>query len=368
RRLLQATGGKTVVINPPYPTPKLGDIDRSFDLPYTRLPHPRYRKRGPIPAYEMIKFSVNLHRGCFGGCSFCTISAHQGKFIASRSAKSIQQEIETIAQMPEFDGTITDLGGPSANMYRMQGRDLNRCSTCERPSCLYPQVCTNLDTRHAPLLEIYATARHTPNVKHVFIGSGVRYDLFLHPTTDSNLQEDHQRYFETLVRHHVSGRLKVAPEHTSDVVLKLMRKPSFQLFEEFVRQFNEICAKSGLRQQVIPYFISSHPASTLADMAELALKTKQMGYRLEQVQDFTPTPMTLSTEIFATGLHPISRKPVFTAKTPQEKKEQRMFFFWYLPENRIWIRKTLERLKMGKVSRLLLSRGPKQPIPSETQQ
>jgi len=358
RRLMQNVGEQTLVINPPLPPTVIGGIDKSFDLPYTRLPHPRYKKRGQITAYEMIKFSVNLHRGCFGGCSFCTISAHQGKFIASRSKQSILREVEQMVAMPEFNGTITDLGGPSANMYRMEGIDLKRCGTCERPSCLYPNVCSNLDTRHAPLLDIYETVRKNPKVKHAFVGSGIRYDLFMHPTESKELQADHDLYFETLVKKHVSGRLKVAPEHTSDVVLKLMRKPPFSLFEEFKRRFDEINDKAGLKQQVIPYFISSHPASELADMAELALKTKQMGYRLEQVQDFTPTPMTLSTEIYATGIHPISKKPVFTARTPQQKQEQRMFFFWYLPENRVWIRKKLEQLRMGKVERLLLHRGP----------
>lgn len=360
RRLMQNVGDMTLVINPPGPPPAFGAIDKSYDLPFTRLPHPRYRKRGAIPAYEMIKFSVNLHRGCFGGCSFCTISAHQGKFIASRSKESILREVEAMVNMPEFNGTITDLGGPSANMYRMAGIDLRRCDACERPSCLYPQVCSNLDTRHAPLLEIYELVRKNPKVKHAFVGSGIRYDLFLHPTSDKALQADHDLYFETLVRHHVSGRLKVAPEHTSDTVLKLMRKPSFSMFEDFKRRFDEINAKVGLKQQVIPYFISSHPASELADMADLALKTKKLGYRLEQVQDFTPTPMTLSTEIYATGIHPVSKKPVFTARTPEQKLEQRMFFFWYLPENREWIRKVLEKLKLGTLSRQLLSRGPEE--------
>jgi uncharacterized radical SAM protein YgiQ len=355
RRLLQNVGDQTLVINPPAPPQAIGAIDRSFDLPYTRLPHPRYKKRGLITAYEMIKFSVNLHRGCFGGCSFCTISAHQGKFIASRSKQSILKEVDAMVAMPEFHGTITDLGGPSANMYRMEGKDLKRCDTCERPSCLYPQVCSNLDTRHAPLLEIYDAVRRNPKVKHAFVGSGIRYDLFLHPTEDKALQADHDLYINTVIRHHVSGRLKVAPEHTSEKVLKIMRKPSFSMFEEFKAKFEAINRDAGLKQQLIPYFISSHPASELADMAELALKTKQLGYKLEQVQDFTPTPMTLSTEIYATGIHPISMKPVFTARTPEQKLEQRMFFFWYLPENRVWIRKVLDKLKLGKISRQLLS-------------
>jgi len=361
RRLLQNVGEYTLVINPPAPVPAFGVIDRSYDLPYTRQPHPRYRKRGAISAFEMIKNSVNLHRGCFGGCSFCTISAHQGKFIASRSRESILREVDAITSQPDFNGTITDLGGPSANMYRMQGIDLERCDRCERASCLFPQVCSNLDTRHAPLLEIYDIVRRNPKVKHAFVGSGIRYDLFLHATENAELRKDHEQYLETLVRHHVSGRLKVAPEHTSDAVLKLMRKPSFALFEEFKERFDTINAKAGLRQQVIPYFISSHPGSELADMADLALRTKQLGYQLEQVQDFTPTPMTLSTEIYATGLNPFTRKPVFTARTPEEKLGQRAFFFWYKPENHAWLRKTLLDLGMQQELHQLL---PNRVVPS----
>lgn len=357
RRLLQNVGDATLVINPPGPPPAYGGIDKSYDLPFTRLPHPRYRRRGAVPAFEMIKNSVNLHRGCFGGCSFCTISAHQGKFIASRSKESILREVEAMVNMPDFNGTITDLGGPSANMYRMAGIDQGRCDRCERPSCIFPQVCSNLDTHHAPLLELYDIVRKHPKVKHSFVGSGIRYDLFMHPTQDKELQKDHDTYFESLVRHHVSGRLKVAPEHTSERVLKLMRKPSFDLFVEFKRRFDEINDKAGLRQQVIPYFISSHPGSELADMADLALRTKQLGYRLEQVQDFTPTPMTLSTEIYATGIHPANLKPVYTARSSEEKLGQRAFFFWYKPENKAWIRETLQKLKMGDIAFQLYPRG-----------
>ncbi len=357
RRLLQNMGGHLLVVNPPVPPPLFGEIDFSYDLPYTRMPHPRYRKRGAIPAYDMIKFSVNLHRGCFGGCSFCTISAHQGKFIASRSKESILHEVDAITQLPDFKGTLSDLGGPSANMYRMEGIDLDKCKRCERPSCIFPQVCSNLDTRHAPLLEIYEAARKHPKIKHAFVGSGIRYDLFLHATDNAELQADHELYFETLVKHHVSGRLKVAPEHSSPRVLKLMRKPPFEMFVEFKKKFDAIDARLGKRQQVIPYFISSHPASDLEDMADLALRTKELGYRLEQVQDFTPTPMTLSTEIYATGLNPMSGKPVFTARDREEKLAQRNFFFWYLPENRAWIRNTLKELQLNDISCQLFDRS-----------
>jgi uncharacterized radical SAM protein YgiQ len=360
RRILQPVGAQTVVINPPYPPLAMGELDASFDLPYMRAPHPRYRKRGPVPAFEMIKFSVNSHRGCFGGCSFCTISAHQGKFIASRSPASILREIDAVAAMPGFAGTLSDLGGPSANMYNMAGKDKQRCSTCERPSCIFPKVCSNLDTRHQPLLDLYRAVRAHPQVKHLFIGSGLRYDLFMHETQDKALQKDHDTYFEELVRYHVGGRLKVAPEHTSEKVLQIMRKPSFALFEKFNAQFRAICDKLDLKYQIIPYFISSHPGSELADMAELALVTKQMGYRLEQVQDFTPTPLTLSTEMYYSGVMPITLKPVFVARSADEKLNQRRFFFWYQPENRPWIKRVLEDLRMGKVQRLLLSREAKE--------
>jgi len=366
QRILQPVGSRTLVINPPYPPLEPGELDVSFDLPYQRAPHPRYRKRGPVPAFEMIKFSVNSHRGCFGGCSFCTISAHQGKFIASRSRESILREVEAVTSMPGFAGTLSDLGGPSANMYGMAGRDSSRCATCERPSCIFPKVCSNLETRHKPLLDLYRAVRENPKVKHLFIGSGLRYDLFMHETSDVSLREDHARYFAEVVRHHVGGRLKVAPEHTSDKVLQIMRKPPFALFEKFQAEFHRLCDQYGLKYQIIPYFISSHPGSELADMAELALVTKQMGYRLEQVQDFTPTPMTLSTEMYHTGLMPITFKSVFVARTANEKQDQRRFFFWYQPENRPWIKRVLEELRMGKVQRLLLSREAKEetaPIP-----
>ena len=367
RRILQPVGASTVVINPPFEPLAPGELDLSFDLPYQRAPHPRYRKRGPVPAFEMIKFSVNSHRGCFGGCSFCTISAHQGKFIASRSRESIMREVDAITAMPGFAGTLSDLGGPSANMYGMAGKDLERCRICERPSCLFPKVCSNLDTRHQPLLQLYREVRQHPKVKHLFIGSGLRYDLFMHETSDAALKKDHQDFLNEVVQYHVGGRLKVAPEHTSEKVLQIMRKPSFALFEKFSEQFRQICDRLGVKYQIIPYFISSHPGSELADMAELALVTKQMGYRLEQVQDFTPTPLTLSTEMYYSGVMPITLKPVFVARTPQEKLDQRRFFFWYQPENRPWIKRVLEDLRMGKVQRLLLSREAKEtnaPVPA----
>ena len=355
KRILQDVGETTVVINPPYPPLEYGELDESFEYPYMRAPHPRYKKRGPVPAFEMIKFSITSHRGCFGGCSFCAINAHQGKFVASRSKESILREVELLTQMPGFAGTISDLGGPSANMYKMRGKDRSRCEKCARPSCVFPRICDNMNTRHQELTELYREISKHPKIKHLFIGSGVRYDLILQETTDKTLLADHLDYAKELIRNHVSGRLKVAPEHTSDSVLSLIRKPSFALFYKFKEFFDKESAAVEKRQQIIPYFISSHPGCTEKDMAELALETKQLGFRLEQVQDFTPTPMTIATEMYYAETYP-DGKPLYVAKTPEQKNNQKRFFFWYIPENRIWIQKTLERLKMGKVSRLLLSR------------
>ena len=355
RRLLQLTGDRMLVVNPPFPTMGEGQIDSSFDLPYTRLPHPRYRQRGPIPAYEMIKHSINMHRGCFGGCSFCTISAHQGKFVASRSKASILREVEAIKQMPDFRGTITDLGGPSANMYKMKGLEQWICDECVRPSCIWPEVCRNLDTDHTPLLEIYRAVRETAGVKHAFVTSGLRYDLFLHQHATPAAKKSHERYVDELVEHHVSGRLKVAPEHTSDEVLRVMRKPSFNYFHRFKEKFDAAKKKFGQAQlQIIPYFISSHPGSSAKDMAELAVETKALGFKLEQVQDFTPTPMTVATEIYATGVHPYDQKPVWVARTPEEKQEQRSFFFWHKPEMRGALRATMRKLGLNAAAAQLL--------------
>ena len=345
QRILQQTGSIYVVVNPPYPPMSTKQIDRSFDFPYTRLPHPKYKNKR-IPAYEMIKFSVNIHRGCFGGCAFCTISAHQGKFIMSRSKESILREVKKITQMPDFRGYLSDLGGPSANMYQMHGKNRDICEKCKRPSCISPSVCPNLNAYHRPLLEIYKEVDALPGMKKSFIGSGVRYDLLLHQYKDPELRKAAEEYTKELVVNHVSGRLKVAPEHTSDRVLHLMRKPSFQLFHEFKRIFDRINREAGLRQQIIPYFISSHPGCTEEDMAELAAETRDMDFQLEQVQDFTPTPMTVSTDTWYSGHHPYTLEEVFSAHTPQEKLKQRMFFFWYKPEERQKI--ITELRKMGR--------------------
>lgn len=343
RRLIQKTGEKYVVVNPPYPPMSSKELDASFDLPYTRLPHPKYKGK-TIPAYEMIKHSVNIHRGCFGGCAFCTISAHQGKFIVSRSKESILKEVRKVTAMDDFKGYLSDIGGPSANMYGMSGKNKDICAKCKRPSCIHPHICNNLNTDHSALLDIYRAVDAIPEVKKSFIGSGVRYDLLLHKSNDENVNNTAKEYTKELICKHVSGRLKVAPEHVSDRVLNLMRKPSFSLFEKFKAVFDRINSEYSLRQQIIPYFISSHPGCEENDMAELAVKTKSLNFQLEQVQDFTPTPMTVSTETWYTGIDPYSLKPVFSAKTKQEKLAQRQFFFWYKPEERRMIENSLRRI------------------------
>lgn len=342
-RILQNVGKQVVVVNPPYPPLTTEELDHSFDLPYTRLPHPKYKGKR-IPAYDMIKHSVNIHRGCFGGCAFCTISAHQGKFIMSRSKESILREVKAVMELPDFKGYLSDLGGPSANMYRMQGINQELCKKCKRPSCIHPKVCPNLNTDHRPLLDIYHAVDALPGIKKSFIGSGVRYDLLLHESKDPKVNQSTREYTRELIARHVSGRLKVAPEHTSDRVLNVMRKPPFAQFETFKKIFDRINQEEGLRQQLIPYFISSHPGCHEEDMAELAVITKRLDFHLEQVQDFTPTPMTVSTEACYTGYHPYTLEPVFSAKTQREKLAQRQFFFWYKPEERRNIINELRRI------------------------
>jgi uncharacterized radical SAM protein YgiQ len=343
RRLYQKCGEDLLVINPPYKVMTEKEVDASFDLPYTRLPHPKYKKRGQISAFEMIKFSVNMHRGCFGGCSFCTISAHQGKLIASRSKKSIMSEVDKITKMPDFKGYLSDLGGPSANMYQMKGIDQDMCDKCSLPSCVHPTICSNLDTDPSKMLEIYREVNAKKEIKKAHVSSGLRYDLMFNPKSIHPKKDE--EYVEQLITHHVSGRLKVAPEHTEDHVLDVMRKPSFKYFYNFKKRFEEICQKKNLKQEIIPYFISSHPGCEAKDMAELAAKTKALGYKLEQVQDFTPTPMTVATVIYYSGIHPYTMKPVKTAISYDEKAKQRKFFFWYKPENKNFIKNSLARIK-----------------------
>ena len=354
--LWQATGDVAIKVNPMNPPMTTEQVDASFDLPYTRLPHPRYRGKR-IPAYEMIRHSVCMHRGCFGGCAFCTISAHQGKFIASRSKESIMREVKQVTQMEDFKGYISDLGGPSANMYGMHGHDLERCKRCTRPSCLHPKPCPNLNNDHRALLDIYHSVDALPEVKKSFIGSGVRYDLSMHRSGDSEVDRANAQYNEELIRFHVSGRLKVAPEHTSDEVLKVMRKPSFQQFVQFKRIFDRVNERYHLNQQLIPYFISSHPACHEMDMAELASLTKELNFHLEQVQDFTPTPMTVATEAFYTGLHPYTLQPIYTAHSKEEKLAQRKYFFWYDKKYKADIIRSLKKMHRSDLINKLYPKG-----------
>ncbi|MBR5101906.1 MAG: YgiQ family radical SAM protein, partial [Muribaculaceae bacterium] len=357
--LWQATGNFAIKVNRTNPPMTTEEIDASFDLPYTRLPHPRYNGKR-LPAYEMIRHSVCLHRGCFGGCAFCTISAHQGKFIASRSKESIMREVKQVIEMDDFKGYISDLGGPSANMYAMHGFDLERCKRCARPSCLNPKPCPNLNTDHSALLDIYHAVDALPQVKKSFIGSGVRYDLSMHRTGNEAIDKVNAQYNEELIRFHVSGRLKVAPEHTSSDVLDIMRKPHFNQFVAFKNLFDRINKKYNLNQQLIPYFISSHPGCTQEHMAELAAITRDLDFRLEQVQDFTPTPMTVSTETYYTGVHPYTLKPVFTAISANDKLAQRKFFFWYDSQYKHDIVDTLRRLNRADIIAKLYPQGARQ--------
>lgn len=343
QRIIQPIGDRFIVVNAPYPPMTTQELDDVYDLPYTRLPHPRYKGKR-IPAYEMIRHSVTIHRGCFGGCAFCTISAHQGKQIVSRSKGSILREVRAITRMEDFKGYISDLGGPSANMYGLGGRDRSLCEKCRRATCLHPKVCPNLNTDLSSLTDLYQAADHVQGVKKVCIGSGIRYDILQYRDPDEKADRSHTAYAKELIVNHVSGRLKVAPEHTSDQVLDLMRKPSFAQFEQFKKTFDKVNRENGLNQQLIPYFISSHPACTEEDMALLAVITKRLNFHLEQIQDFTPTPMTLSTEIFYTGINPYTMKPVFTAKSDREKQAQRQFFFWYDPSRRHEIIRELKRM------------------------
>jgi len=354
RRILQGVKERKLVINPPFPTMLEAEIDASFDLPYTRLPHPKYNKRGPIPAFEMIKFSINIHRGCFGGCSFCTISAHQGKFIASRSEESILKEVDKVAHMPDFKGYLSDIGGPSANMYKMKGKIQSICDKCVAPSCISPVICSNLDTSHKPLTKLYQAVDKHPKVKKSFIGSGIRHDMLVPEFNKNADAKELDDYTEEVMTKHISGRLKVAPEHTSDPVLKLMRKPSFKYFHKFKERFDKINIKNSLKLQLIPYFISNHPACEVEDMANLAAETKDMGFQLEQVQGFTPTPMTVATVIYYSGYHPYTLQPTRTPKTNKEKDEQHRFFFWYKKENKDWIRKTLNKVGRTDLLNVLL--------------
>jgi uncharacterized radical SAM protein YgiQ len=355
-RLTQTCAGKKVVINPAWPPLTTEEADNFSDLPYTRLPHPKYNDKGAIPAYEMIRHSINIHRGCFGGCSFCTISAHQGKFIASRSESSVMKEVKSVVEMPDFKGYISDIGGPSANMYKMAGKDLSVCRLCKRPSCIYPAVCKNLNTDHRPMSGLYNQVAGFKGVKKAFIGSGIRYDMIFHRVEDEKVNQGNLAYLDQVIEKHLSGRLKVAPEHTSDQVLSVMRKPSFAQFEKLKKFFDRANEKHGLNQQLIPYFISSHPGSSVEAMADLAAKTKALNFKLEQIQDFTPTPMTLATVIYYSGYHPYTLEKIYTAKTAEQKLAQRKFFFWYKNEYRKDLIAELRKIGRADLEMMLFNR------------
>ena len=322
--IIEPVGEGYVQINPPYPPATQEEMDSFWDLPFTKLPHPRYKGKR-IPAYDMIKFSVNTHRGCFGGCNFCTIAAHQGKFIQSRSEKSILKEVSALNNLPDFAGNISDVGAPTANMYGMHGKNLELCDKCKRRSCLFPKRCPNLDCDHTRLMELYKKIDGTKGIRHSYIGSGIRYDLFL--TEDDFVDQSSKPYLKTLVLDHTSGRLKVAPEHTEDHVLQKMAKPSFKLFEHLRKEFDKINRDAGTHVGLVPYFISSHPGCTLKDMEHLANHPALKGIWMDQVQDFTPTPMTTSSVMFYTGLDPRDMTPVFTEHNPEKKQQQKSFFF-----------------------------------------
>ena len=325
-RLTEQCGDAIVVVNPPFPPATGTALDAIYELPFSYSPHPRYAKKGPIPAWEMIRFSVNIHRGCFGGCSFCAIAAHQGKFISSRSEASVMNEVERISRMDGFKGYLSDLGGPSANMYRMAGKDQERCMKCGRPSCIWPGVCDNLDTSHNDLTGLYRKVNTLPYIKKAFVGSGIRYDLLMRDYNKSAGGGEEQ-YLKELIVNHTSGRLKVAPEHTDDEVLYLMRKSSFRHFRKLREKFMRIIQSAGLKYELVPYFISSHPGTTEQKMGSLARELKELGMHPEQVQDFTPTPMTLATAIYYLGFDPYSGKSVYVARDLAEKRRQKEYFF-----------------------------------------
>ncbi len=322
--IVEPCGGGFVRVNPPYPPATEEEMDSFYDLPYTKLPHPKYRGKR-IPAYDMIKFSITTHRGCFGGCNFCTIAAHQGKFIQERSEGSILREAAALTGLPGFAGNISDLGAPTANMYGMKGKDRERCARCRRKSCLFPSPCDNMDRSHARLLGLYAKVDALKGIRHSYIGSGIRYDLFI--DKDGFVDGTSRKYLTELILKHTSGRLKVAPEHTEGHVLALMAKPSFVLFERLRGEFDRICAREGVRMQLVPYFISGHPGCTMEDMERLSRNRYLEGLYMEQVQDFTPTPMTASSVMFYSGLDPKTLKPVFVERDVERKKRQKSFFF-----------------------------------------
>jgi uncharacterized radical SAM protein YgiQ len=360
--LIQPTGNRFLVQNPSWSASSVQELDQIYSLPFTRLPHPRYKKRGVVPAWTMIRDSVNIHRGCFGGCSFCTISVHQGKFISSRSESSILEELKKIAETEGFSGIVTDLGGPSANMYRMGGMKKDICEKCIRPSCLWPKICRNLRFDHGPLIELYQKALKIKGIKKVFIGSGIRYDMLTGQLPEISGRYRLNEYTRTVVKNHVSGRLKVAPEHTDPKVLSLVRKPAFGSYLSFRQEFKKINEESGLRQQLIPYLIASLPGCGIKEMGEMAAELSLINTRPEQVQDFTPTPMTLASVMFYSGINPYTKERVYIGASDAERKDQRMFLFYYKEEHKSRI---ISELKKAGHSELILKIYRRQPTKSE---
>lgn len=349
RRLLQYHDRQAIVANPP-PLPVSEKVmDRIYGLPYTRRPHPRYTE--PIPAFEMIKDSITIMRGCFGGCTFCSITAHQGRIIQSRSKESILSEIETMGADPSFKGTISDIGGPTANMYQMKCSKPEVEAVCRRQSCVHPTICKLLGTDHAPLVDLLREARQTDGIKKVLVASGIRMDL-------ARLSPE---YMKDLVQHHVGGHLKVAPEHVDPYVLDKMRKPSTDDFEKFAQVFDSESKKAGKKQYIIPYYIASHPGSDLDAMIALAVFLKQSGYRPDQVQDFIPAPFDVATAMYYTGIDPFTRKPVYVAQHLRDRKLQRALLQYFKPENYFEVRQALE--KAGRQD--LIGEGCDSLIPSQ---
>jgi len=348
--LVQPHGIRQLVVNPPARPLSEAELDRIYALPFTRLPHPGYRES--IPAYEQIKFSLTAHRGCFGGCAFCAITHHQGKTIQSRSPESLRAEVDRLSSHPEFRGTISDVGGPTANMYGLGCGDPRAEATCRRQSCLYPEVCPQLVTSERKAVHLLRDLRTHPGVRHLFVASGVRFDLL-------NRQPG---YFADLLAHHVGGLLKVAPETVSPPVAKVMRKPGPEVFAGFLKAFRAESRALDRRQGVIPYFISGHPGCTLNDMVEVALFLKRHNLRVEQVQEFTPTPGSLATCIWHTGCDPFTGETIYVAKSPQERRLQKALLLWHLPEQRQAVEEALRRAGRREAARELFDESERRAL------
>lgn len=325
--LAQGHGQRHVIVNPPPLPLSTEQLDFSYELEYQRTYHPSYEKAGGIPALKPVQFSLVTHRGCFGGCHFCSIGLHQGKFIQNRSIPSLGREAQSFIDHPDFKGVIPDLGAASANMYGLSGRDQDKCRQCKRPSCIYPQICKNLDTDHSPSTKLWSHMRTINGINHIRVASGVRYDLVL--------EDSSKKYLTDLCRYHVGGQLKVAPEHVSPAVSRLMGKPDREKYQQFVQKFNSTNKKLGKKQYLIPYFISAHPGCGLNETVELAEFIRDhLQYYPEQVQNFTPTPMTISTSMYYTGFNPLNGRPIYIPNSEWERKAQRSLLQYRNPENR----------------------------------